>query len=556
LRLTTNILLLFLLIIFTSCGVSNSLHDIPDVSMYNSTIPEREQISDTSFTTENGYLTKNSFGQWELYVSGDPYEMGLNIGSLTQELFEEQEHAFLSKVDEIVPSKFKQYLLRKVLAWYNRKMYLYVPEEYKAEILGVSKYAGDTYDYVADDYLRVFYFHSAHDIGHALQDLMLVGCSSFAAWGNKTEDGNLIIGRNFDFYAGDDFSKDKLISFIKPTNGYNFMSVTWAGMIGVVSGMNDQGLTVTINAGKSDIPWVAKTPISILTREILQYASNIEEAIAIAKKRQVFVSESIFVGSANDNRAITIEVSPNNFGVYEVENSNQLICTNHFQSDPYANDEKNTKHKAESHSEYRYERIEELFNQNEKITPQIAVNILRNKQGLHDAAIGYGNEKALNQLLAHHSVVFKPSDGLVWVSANPYQLGAYVAYNLNTVFNEGSENTEAKPLNNKSLTIEKDPFQFTEAYLDYEKYRVLSREVETAINDNDHVDPMTLTQLQETNPDYWQAYYLIGKYNFEKKYYRAALNAFEEAKTKEITTIPDLEQIDLYIKKIKRKLDE
>jgi tetratricopeptide (TPR) repeat protein len=142
------------------------------------------------------------------------------------------------------------------------------------------------------------------------------------------------------------------------------------------------------------------------------------------------------------------------------------------------------------------------------------------------------------------------------VSANPYQLGAYVAYNLNTVFNDGPENTEAKPLNNKSLTIEKDPFQFTEAYLDYEKYRVLSREVENAISDNDHVDPMTLTQLQETNPDYWQAYYLIGKYNFEKKYYRAALNAFEEAKTKEITTIPDLEQIDLYIKKIKRKLDE
>jgi predicted choloylglycine hydrolase len=539
-----------------SCGVSNSLHDIPDVSMYNQTIPEREKISDTSFTTENGYLTKNSFGQWEMFVSGDPYQMGLNIGSLTQELFEKQEHAFLSKVDEIVPSKFKQYLLRKVLAWYNRKMYLYVPEEYKSEILGVSKYAGDTYDYVADDYLRVFYFHSAHDIGHALQDLMLVGCSSFAAWGNKTEDGHLIIGRNFDFYAGDDFSKDKLISFIKPTNGYNFMSVTWAGMIGVVSGMNNQGLTVTINAGKSDIPWVAKTPISILTREILQYASNIEEAIAIAKKRQVFVSESIFVGSANDNRAITIEVSPNNFGVYEVENSNQLICTNHFQSDAYANDEKNTKHKAESHSEYRYERIEELFNENEKITPQIAVNILRNKQGLHDASIGYGNEKALNQLLAHHSVVFKPEERLVWVSANPYQLGAYVAYNLNSVFSEGPENTEAKPLNNKALTIEKDPFQYTQAYLDYEKYRVLSRQVEKAINNNDYLVPIMFTELQKTNPDYWQAYYLIGKYYFEKKYYRAALNAFEKAKTKEITTVPDQEKIDLYIKKIKRKFNE
>ena len=555
-KLTTYILTSILFVSLMSCGVSNSLEDVPDVSMYNHTIPERVKITDTSFSTENGFLTKNQFGQWELYVTGDPYQIGLNTGSLTQELFEKQEHAFLSKVDEIVPSKFKQKLLRKLLAWYNRKMYLHIPEEYKSEILGVSKYAGDDYDYIADDYLRILYFHSAHDIGHALQDLMLVGCSSFAAWGNKTEDGDLIIGRNFDFYAGDDFSKDKIIAFVKPTNGYNFMSVTWAGMMGVVSGMNDQGLTVTINAGKSDIPWVAKTPISILTREILQYASNIDEAIEIAKQRQVFVSESIFVGSAKDNRAITIEVSPNNFGVYEVENSNQLICSNHFQSDAYANDEKNSKHKAESHSQYRYERMEELLNETPKLTPQLAVDILRNKEGLKDKTIGYGNEKALNQLLAHHGIVFKPAEGMVWVSSNPYQLGEFVAYNLNTVFNEAPKNNDAKPLNNKTLTIEEDPFQYTEAYLDYETYRILSRQVEKAISNDENLVPVMLTELQKTNPEYWQAYYLIGKYNYEKKYYRAALNAFEEAKTKEITTVPDQEQIDLYIKKIKRKLNE
>lgn len=555
-KVTYKILLLFLGLSFASCGVSKSLHDVPDVSMFNPSIPEREKISDSSFTTENGYLTKNKFGQWELYVAGDPYQMGLNTGSLTQELFEKQEHAFLSKVDELVPSKFKQYALRKVLAWYNRKMYLHIPEEYKAEILGLSKYAGDDYNYVADDYLRILYFHSAHDIGHALQDLMLVGCSSFAAWGDKTEDGQLIIGRNFDFYAGDDFAKDKIIAFVKPTKGYNFMSVTWAGMIGVVSGMNDQGLTVTINAGKSDIPWVAKTPISILTREILQYASNIEEAIEIAKKRQVFVSESILVGSAKDNKAITIEVSPSNFGVYDVENSNQLICSNHFQSDPYADDEKNTKHKAESHSQYRYERMEELLNETQKLTPKIAVDILRNKEGLHDKTIGYGNEKALNQLLAHHGIVFKPEEGLVWVSSNPYQLGEFVAYNLNTVFTEGPENKQAIPLNNKELTIEKDPFQYTQGYLDYETYRVVSREVSTAINNKEHLDPSMLIEFQNSNPEYWKVYYLTGKYNYEKKYYRAALNAFEKAKTKEITTIPDQEHIDLYIKKIKRKLNE
>ena len=358
---------LVLAVLFSSCGVSKSLHDIPDVSIYSSAISNRVTINDSTYTSGNNRLSKNTQGIWELYVEGNPYQLGLNTGLLTQELAHKQERVFLAKVDELVPSKFKQYVLRKVLAWYNRKMYLHVPEEYKAEIFGVSKYASNNYDYVADNYLRMLYFHGAHDIGHAFQDLALVGCSSFAAWGNKTKDGQLLIGRNFDFYAGDDFAKDKIVAFVAPTNGYKFMSVTWAGMIGVVSGMNEHGLTVTINAGKSKIPWVAKTPISILTREILQYASTIDEAIAIAKKREVFVSESIFVGSAKDKKAITIEVAPKNFGIYKIENSNQLICSNHFQSDAYAVDENNIKHKAESHSQYRYKRMEELLDASEKL---------------------------------------------------------------------------------------------------------------------------------------------------------------------------------------------
>ncbi|TGV02225.1 C45 family autoproteolytic acyltransferase/hydolase [Flavivirga rizhaonensis] len=540
-----------LLLLVSSCGISKSLNDVPDVSNYNSSIPERVKILDSTYVLHDNFLTKNKQGLWELYVEGDPYERGLIIGSLTQELFHNQEQVFLSKINDFVPSKTKQALLRKFLAWFNRKMYIHIPEEYKTEIYGLSKYASLGYDHIANPYLRVLYLHGAHDIGHALQDLALVGCSSFAAWGEKTDDGSLIIGRNFDFYAGDDFAKEKIIAFVNPTEGYKFMSVTWGGMIGVVSGMNEHGITVTINAGKSKIPLIAKTPISILNREILQYASTIDEAIAIAKKRQVFVSESILIGSAKDKKAITIEVSPENFGVYEVANSNQLICSNHFQSKAYADDKKNLKHKAESHSQYRYQRMEELLSQQPKITPQIAVDILRNKEGLQNKSIGYGNEKALNQLLAHHAIVFKPEQRLVWVSSNPYQLGEFVAYNLDDVFS----NPIKKRLSNPQLTIEKDPFQFSDAYKNYEYYRKLSIKIQSSIKNDEHIDPSIISDIQTTNPEYWEGYYLVGKYYYKRGYLTAALHAFEKANTKEITTVPDQREIDLYITKLKRKLN-
>ncbi|MCK0123248.1 C45 family peptidase [Gelidibacter sp. F2691] len=539
---------------FTSCGIRKSLNNLPDVSSYNTSIPERSKINDSTYVVGNSFLTKNTQGLWELYVEGDALERGLISGRLSEEIIYKQERVFLDKIESMVPSEGQQKFLKKFLSWYNRKMYQHVPEEFKAEIYGISKYMSADFDAIAAPYLRALYLHGAHDIGHALQDLALVGCTSFAAWDEKTEDGQLLIGRNFDFYAGDKFAEDKVVSFINPDHGYKFMSISWSGFIGVVSGMNEKGLTVTLNAGKSKIPLVAKTPISIVTREILQYASTIDEAIAIAKKREVFVSEAIMVGSAIDQKAVLIEVSPKNFGVYEVENSDELICSNHFQSDAYKKDRRNKKTIQNSHSQYRYDRMQQLLEEKDKMTPKKAVSVLRNKDGLDDKAIGFGNEKALNQLLAHHGIVFKPEELKVWVSANPYQLGEFVAYDLNTVFENRTGNPSTVTVSNPALNIPKDPFLETDAYKNYEAYRILERKVEHSLKEKKTIDDTELQKLSELNPNYWKAYYLAGRYHYQHKNFANALKYFETASTKEITTIPDTEQVSKYIKKSKRKL--
>lgn len=459
-------------ILSVSCGISRSLKHQPITVGYNQTIPVVDKKADTLFVSGKNFLLKNKHQLWELYVEGDPLQVGLISGALTDSLLKKQETIFFSKIRDLVPSESKQKFLRYFLKWYNRKLYLSISEEYKTEIYGYSKYSSNQFDAIAPAYLRSLYLHGAHDIGHALQDLALVGCSSFAAWDSKSEDGNLILGRNFDFYAGDDFAKDKVVAFIKPTQGNPFMIFTWAGMTGAVSGMNAKGLTVTLNAGKSKIPLVAKTPISILAREILQYATTIEEAIEIAKKRRIFVSESIMVGSATDNKAILIEVSPNNFGVFDVENSNQIICTNHFQSEELKNDRRNKVQIRNSHSKYRFDKITELFEANPKINPTIAAEILRNTKGLNDKEIGFGNEKALNQLLAHHGIIFKPKELLVWVSANPYQLGKFVCYDLNQIFKEQKNVESVKSFEISELSIEKDSFIDSEDYKKYEQFRI------------------------------------------------------------------------------------
>ncbi|RZJ66841.1 MAG: acyl-CoA--6-aminopenicillanic acid acyl-transferase [Flavobacterium sp.] len=547
---------ILLILLMFGCGTSGSLHHKPVTQGYDNSTPKVEKISSERFVSGDNFLLKNKQQLWELYVQGDPLQIGMTTGALEDSLLKKQEKVFFLKIEEIVPSKTRQKLLRKILTWYNRKLYLNVPEEYKTEIYGLSRYTSHDYDFIAPQYLRSLYLHGAHDIGHALQDLMLVGCSSFAAWGDKSADGKLILGRNFDFYAGDDFAKDKMVAFVKPDKGNAFMMVTWAGMIGAVSGMNDQGLTVTINAGKSKIPLIAKTPVSILTREILQYASTIDEAVAIAKKRQVFVSEAIMVGSAKDGKAVLIEVSPKNFGVYEVPNSNdQLLCSNHFQSDAYKDDKRNNETIKNSHSKYRYEKLTEDFNQNPKINPQIAASILRDTKSLEGGLpLGYGNEKALNQLLAHHGVIFQPNDLKVWVSSNPYQLGEFVCYDLNTIFGKTHDGKSLETLASVKFDIPEDPFVNSDAFKKYEQYRIEDRKMDEFLENESGMTQDFAKNYQSLNPDLWIVHYKVGQYYFGRKEYAKAKSEFEMALTKEITTLPAKQHAQEYLKKINRKL--
>ncbi|WP_441555791.1 C45 family autoproteolytic acyltransferase/hydolase [Chryseobacterium sp. 2TAF14] len=544
---------LIILLNLTSCGVRKSIKHIPDVSQYSLKIPKINTINDSTFSFNQNYLTKNKQQLWELYIKGNPLQLGCNNGALTQNLMQKQEEIFFSKVEGFVPSKFKQKLLRGFLKWYNRKMYLNVREDFQAELYGLSQYSSDKYDFIAPKFRRAMYLHGAHDIGHAMQDLMVVGCTSLAIWNENTEDGDLLIGRNFDFYVGDEFAKNKLVEFVEPENGIPYLSVSWPGMIGVVSGMNKEGITVTINAGKSKIPLTAKTPISLVTREILQYAKNIDEAIEIAKKRKVFVSESILVGSANDKKAVIIEVSPKNFGVYGVPNSSKIFCTNHFQSEDYQNDKRNQKHIVESHSEYRYEKLQELLQENKKLNPEKMAAILRDKSGLKGEKIGYGNEKAINQLLAHHAVIFSPQKKLVWISSNPYQLGEFVCYDLNEIFSD--KRLKIGEFAKSELNIAKDPFVDSQEFENYEISKIISSEINDAIEkDNILLTEDSIPYYQSLNPDFWLVYYQSGKYYFKQKEYSKAKIEFEKALTKEITTIPDKENVEKYLKKTLRKL--
>jgi hypothetical protein len=544
--LRTLLVFAILLVIFFIYFIIAVQIDVPKIQNDTTLHWKRETVSNEFYKVNNNWLRHSKSGLWELYVEGDGYERGIANGMLTKELHEFQEEAFFRQIQLLVPDLNYLKFLKYFVGYFNRHLPDHITDEYKEEILGISKFASDKYDFIAPKYHRILNYHGAHDIGHALQDKnMTVGCTSFSVWDKKSADGKLLVGRNFDFYSGDDFAKNKIVQFTNPTRGYCFATVTWSGFIGACSGMNDKGLTVTINAAKSSIPTDAATPIALLAREILQYAKNINEAVAIAQSRDVFVSESILIGSASDNKTISIEKSPTKMDVYEVPNSNQIICPNHYQGNLYINDMANINNQIESSSLYRSIRLKQLLGDSNTINYTKAAAILRNQKGLNDKNIGLTNEKGLNQLLAHHAVIFKPQDKLMWVSANPFQCGEFVCYNLDSVFANAKKINARKDINENTLTIPADEFLKTKDYQNFLHFKNLKHYIQfiTKASDKIQLSIQFENAFIQSNPESYYMYQILGDYFASRKNNSKAIDYYKLALTKEIATLKEEKQI-------------
>jgi isopenicillin-N N-acyltransferase-like protein len=519
-------------------------HPLVSASVYDTI--ERTSINDSTYVLGNNWIAKNEFGHFVMYTEGAPYERGIVNGKLSRELIVRQEEAFTEQIQKMIPSDKYLKFLKYIIGFVNRNLPNHVVDEYKQEIYGIAQASSDSFDWIGDKYTRQLNYHAAHDIGHALQNMMLVGCTSFGTWGNKTQDGKMLIGRNFDFWVGDAFAENKVISFVKPDSGYAFGFVTWGAFIGVSSGMNEKGLTVTINAAKSSIPYGAATPVSLVAREILQYAEGLDEAIRIAKSRKMFVSESFLVASTKDKKAIVIEKTPKVLDIYD-PHSDHIYCANHFQSEKLGNDLLNLEQKAKSASVYRYERLSQLLD-TLVLTPMRVADVLRDIKGINNVDIGLGNEKAINQLIAHHSVIFQPEDLLMWVSTSPWQMGAFVCYDFKKIFN--SNLSEKTNIINYALNIPADSaFLKSDEFQNYLIYK--SQRDQFNFGNKSLVSPETIVK---SNSNLYDAYRIAGDYFVLKKDYIQAIDMYMQALQKEIATEYESEQINKKILEVENKL--
>lgn len=480
---------------------------------------------------------RDRLGIHEIALTGDRWQRGYANAKLTPDILKKQEAVLLEKINEFVPNRAAYWALKQFIAINNRRLPDYVTEAEKLEVLGLADASVDHYpDEGVPLYHRILNYHAAHDISHMLVDNPLlskgdlVGCTGFAAWGPATANGDLLVGRNFDFEAGEVFDADKCVLYVWPDDGIAYVHVAWAGMAGAVTGMNAEGISVHINAARTDDSGFGRigTPVTMVVRRVLEQARSIEDAHKIIREATVFVSDSFLVGSRSENRAVVIEKSPERCELREAYREGLILQTNHFLTATFKDDAANQEQIERATTLYRYERLKELTEREQgKLTPERVQAILRDRKGRGDKDIGIGNRNAIDAGICSHSVIMNLTRGELWVSASPHTYGHYVYINV-------ARAIEAKAAGALRMSLQEGNNLPADAAIsegmNLAEFRKQVRQARAGIDAEDmKAAETTVRNLRHLNANAWETAYFEGRLAFLQKKYPDAVRHFERA---------------------------
>jgi len=457
-------------------------------------------------------------------LKGSPLEMGYADGFLLQAQMHTLENEFIKMIQGYVPQHWLMETLKNYVIYRNRHLSDYVPLNYRLEIYGATLGCPDIHPEEGSFYNRMLNYHAAHDVSYLMIDNPLIsraGCTSFGAWSGATENGHLLSARNFDWEAAEVFSRDRVVMMCEPDDGIPFISLSWAGMAGVVSGMNRAGLSVTINGAPSSLPRETAAPVAMVARDVLQRAHNLAEALDIVRRARVFVSTLWLVGSGADGKFIVIEKTPEALQVREPE-GDSIICANHFQTSGLREEARNQSYVADATSVSRQSRLAELVQSARgAVNPARAAAFLRDRNLPGGAFAGNGHRATLNPYIATHATVMDLTDGIFWAASPPNQLGKFVAFDVNDFARELPERT-----------LPADP---TLASGDYEKARQAEKDLTEGAQALKSKDPQAALALAEKaealNPGFYRnaslrgrALLALGRTNEAATTFKSALN--------------------------------
>ncbi|MBK8237607.1 MAG: hypothetical protein IPK74_18880 [Deltaproteobacteria bacterium] len=402
---------------------------------------------------------------WLLHLEGSPEQIGDARGRLSARLFEQLDELVAARVDARYGAWLEGWTATMLTRWDYRDADRHLDEVYRRELAAMAQAMPEAGGGRIGAYHRLFLYQSFDSLVSRLDDVIVEG-AAFAVSRKRSaaEPGNLLIGRSLWFDIDHDEAPDRIVSVVCLDGRYPFVSVGWAGQIGVVTGINARGIFVALDPARTDEPLEDGAPGPIVLRRVLEEADTLEHAVEILRAASLRTSGIVLVADGVQRKAVFVELGARQREDHRVvrgEGEPVVWATDHMLREAFEGDLQNDWVRRYTSSGYRYERLGELLSQAGDVDPAELVSVLRDRRGTKGADLGLGNPNALENFAVAQSVVVDATAMVLWVAEGPSALGRFQAFDLSRLL--GRTDAPAVPLDD----LPPDPLFFTEEYRDF-----------------------------------------------------------------------------------------
>ena len=401
--------------------------EIPDPGLPTQTDDDRTEVGKS--------FLEHRRGIWVMGHQGSAAEIGAAHAILGQNLNMLAEDELFAELARWIPLPPLQILMSKITQWQYRRVLPRLPDWFTHELWAYAEHYEDPYAYAVPTYQRLLYYHLLHDITQEIPgDSPLLACTAWATGAPLTADGHLLLGRNFDFEVFDIFDREKVVHIYARDGAIPFASVAWMGLAGVVTGLNAEGLWISVNAARSEGRNRQGLPVIVLTRQILEQAHTIKEAQQIIAQHPTLVSDTYLLGDGKSGEAMIVErgVVTEKFGIIPMDERGWIATANHMRTSPFEDDKRDQTIREGTSSLARQARAEQYLSRLESgaVGVEDLVRLARDRTNLEGEQYPPGHRNAIDAMIATHSVVADASTRTIWVSVAPHTLGGYVRIDL------------------------------------------------------------------------------------------------------------------------------
>lgn len=425
-------------------------------------IPNDPVVQDGALTRFGKSWMRKRGGIYEVSIEGEPAARGAAVSRLMREPMIADEGALYDAFKKGVPFAPARQAIMDLGRYRFRRVDQQIPAHYRDEVAGIAAaFQPDPFASVLPSYHRFVFLYAVYDIALSFEKSPLIGCTTFTVppaareapvppgqpgpdqvaaaerardWEAATR-GHAFLARAFDFEAGEPFDKDKVVFLVREPGRIPFASVGWPGFVGVVSGINREGVALVVHGGRAGVPRPEGVPVVFSLREALSQAHTTDEAVNILASHSVMVSHITIVTDARGKTAVVERVP--GFPAHVRWSTEPLATTNHFEG-PLANDPRDAEVRKVTSTLARRARGDALVRALPAAPGVVTmVGALRDRSGPDGEPLPLGDRRAIDALIATHGVVLDTTARTLWVSEWPHLLGRFVRFDLRMLLADG-----------------------------------------------------------------------------------------------------------------------